>query len=156
MRHLNSFNEHYKFELIENDEYYKSYEFTTKNNIHMLVKFVQLGLKRDNSFTREYYIIGGVSKYAELEQSDSFAVLDTVTKITVQFIQDYKPNKIEIDHIPSKKERDNKEFIKDYLDNKVITKRALINKRFLERDLPKNYSYELVRSKSIITKNPSL
>jgi len=121
----------------------------------IVVKFCQLGVRSQKYYTREYYTVGTKSKYAELNNNDSFAILDTVTKITVQFIKEFSPERIEIDHIPTLKERQDDAFIRDYLANKAITKRAIANKRFLERDLPHNYSYELAHSISLITKNPS-
>lgn len=153
MKHLIRFNEHYRFNFIDNG-YSKTYEFTTKNNIEIVVKFCNLGLIDDEKYTREYYNKNG-RKYAELKDGDSFSILDTVTKITIQFIKDFSPNRIEIDHIPTARERENTKFVMDYLSNSVVTKRAIINKRYLERELPESYSYKLVNSKSIITKNPS-
>lgn len=156
MKHLHKFNEHYKFEF-KNNDYYKEYEFITKNNVHIFVRFYNLGFKDDNVYTREYfYVDGNIKRYGELNTDDAFAILDTVTKITVKFINDFKPERIEIDHIVGSKERNDSDYVKDYIANKVTTKRATINKRFLQRDLPKTYNYELVNSKSIITKKSSL
>ena len=76
-----------------------------------------------------------------------FNIIETVTEITIDFIEKYEPNKIIITHIPKNKEV-------DFNNPNKTNKRALLNKRYLKPAIDKldDYFYSLNGSTSIITK----
>jgi len=115
------------------------YEFTNKDGLHFHVRFYNQG---DGYYVRCY----GTKEYGESEinGTDAFGILSTVSKITLDFIKKYQPVIIQINHNNTKKEHN--------LSRSYTNKRALANKRFLERIIPDNYTYELNGSSSTIRK----
>jgi hypothetical protein len=101
--------------------------------------FYNLG---DNNWEREYRTLNkGLSV---LNTSDVYNIMETVTKITLDFIGKYEPNNITIFHIKT-----NKEALND-----KISKRALLNKKYLQPAISQldNYYYKLLGSTSHISK----
>lgn len=121
------------------------YYFSNKNGIEFQVEFVG----KEGYWTREYRKLTG-NPFSVLDKVDIWEILETITDITIEFIKDYKPVQIKITHIPNTKEMKTGGF--SYWKSKT-TKRALINKRFLEKKIPKDYSYQLIGSTSFIKKN---
>lgn len=132
-------NESYPF--IENGT---RYNFTNKDGLHFQVDFFNQGNER---YVRCYKTIEHGE--SELNTNDAFEILSTVSNITLDFIKKYHPYMILIKHNDTKKER---ELNYEPFSNK----RALANKRFLERIIPDNYTYELKGSSSIITKKENI
>jgi hypothetical protein len=120
------------------------YEFTNKDGYEFEVTFYNFG---NNNWEREY----GTLRYGlkALKSNDVYNIIETVTKITISFIEQFKPNSIKIYHIQTAKETNSK----TNSPNKP-SKRALLNKRFLSKEIGKmdNYIYKLVGSTSIIDK----
>lgn len=146
-------NEKYDFKLEDNGHRIKYY-FTNKDGIDFEVYFDE---KISNEYAREYRIVSKkIGSFEEINTGDSIGILKTITNITLDFIKNFNPKSIKIWHIPTKKERKvlrDKEIDHDYdYWLKTPTKRAIINKRFLERDLPSNYEYKLKGMMSVITK----
>jgi hypothetical protein len=143
-------NDSYSFTKLIDQWPYIEYEFRNKDNINFIVKFM---ITEKGKYSREYHTKSpDFNKYDELNTNDPFNILKTVTDITISFINEYQPKEIFIEHIPTKKERNiiNKSVENGNRVHKPITKRALINKRYLEKYLPKNYKYELHGSTSFI------
>ena len=127
------------------------YKFTNIDNIEFKVTFFR---NISNTYEREYRIVSNMyGEFEEINTNDSISILKTITDITISFINKYQPEEIEINHIPSQKERLKYQHEEDsdfwFTHN---TKRALINKRFLEKRIPSNYFYELNGMTSTITK----
>lgn len=115
------------------------YEFKNKDDYRFEVVFYNLG---DNNWEREYRTLNkGLSV---LNTSDVYNIMETVTKITLDFIGKYEPNNITIFHIKT-----NKEALND-----KISKRALLNKKYLQPAISQldNYYYKLLGSTSHISK----
>ena len=112
-----------------------------------------------DTWVREYKIVDNKhDHFQQVNKGDAFSIIKTVTDITIEFINKYKPNKITIEHIPTEKELDkvglsNYDPEEDYATwSNYESQRALINKRFLEKNLPKNYRYKLSGIFSYITR----
>jgi len=128
-----------------------SYTFTNKDNIKFNVYFDTSGGDR---YTREYRIDSDkYGAFEEIKTNDVMGIIKTVTDITISFINKYQPDEIVITHIPSTKEKveHNKEEDDEFWET-FTTKRATVNKRFLEKKIPFNYYYELQGNVSYITK----
>ena len=118
------------------------YEFKNRDNHQFEVVFYNLG---DNNWEREYRTLN--KGLGVLNTSDVYNIMETVTKITLDFIRGYEPNIITIFHIKTNKEKKGGE------DNK-ISKRALLNKKYLQPAISQldNYYYKLLGSTSYISK----
>jgi hypothetical protein len=139
------------------------YTFRNKKGVLFEVNFwlksffsEEIDDKEIDSWIREYKVVDNKFKYFdEINQGDAFSIVKTVTDITIDFINKYKPAKIIIEHIPSEKECEKLGIVYDANNpiwKKHMTNRAKINKRFLERYLPKIYDYKLRGLFSIITR----
>jgi len=151
------------------------YEFTNKKGIEFLVVFENEhgfdgdGEDRDPKiqfdncvYTRTYKIKN--EKIEKLSNSgDPYDIVDTLSKITIDFINKYNPLRIIIEHIPSQKEIDKhkEEEKKNGRDSGLFsggfpkskeTIRAKFNKKSLMKYLPNNYVYRLDGVTSLITK----
>jgi antitoxin component YwqK of YwqJK toxin-antitoxin module len=115
------------------------YNFTNKDNYEFEVVFYNLG---KNKWEREYRTTK--KGLGILNTNDVYNIMETVTNITIDFIEMYEPNKIIITHIHKNKE----------IDFNKPNKRALLNKRYLKPAIDKldDYFYSLNRSTSIIKK----
>lgn len=127
------------------------YKFVNKNGNRFKVSFNRFNNSTDldGVFYEREYINDNKSKpkFGLIGDNNPFNILRTVTKITIDFINKYEPNKIIINHVSTNTE------MKSGLNTKIdINKRAKINKRFLDDSLPDNYKYELKGSISTITK----
>jgi hypothetical protein len=118
------------------------YNFTNKDNYEFEVVFYNLG---NNKWEREYRTTK--KGLGVLNTNDVYNIMETVTNITIDFIEMYEPNKIIITHIPKNKEI-------DFNNPNKPNKRALLNKRYLKPAIDKldDYFYSLNRSTSIIEK----
>ena len=118
------------------------YNFTNKNNYEFEVVFYNLG---KNKWEREYRTTK--KGLGILNTNDVYNIMETVTNITIDFIEMYEPNKIIITHIHKNKEI-------DFNNPNKPNKRALLNKRYLKPAIDKlnDYFYSLNRSTSIIEK----
>ena len=97
--------------------------------------------KKGKSWVRAFDTDKG---YDMTGEGDVYNVLNTITKITIDFLIEYDVNELRILHIPT-----DEEYSKDrYGENK----RARVNKIFLTKNLPDNYDYKLDGFKSTITK----
>lgn len=115
------------------------YEFFDKSGHLYVVHFTAI---RKGQYIRDFFIDEPNKKPYDLTGfGDVWNVMQTVTDITLDFLKKYQPYLLKILHAAERGEdRDN-------------TKRALINKRFLERTVTKiGYNYELESSVSTITK----
>lgn len=129
---------------------YIIYEFENIDGVRFKVMFIENHKEKNKNYTREYRIING-SPFSELNSGDAIGILKTVTNITLDFIKKYEPYSITIEHIPTREE-----YKKHMKNPEMVTKRAIANKRFLERDLPSNYNYELKGMVSKIIKKDFL
>jgi len=143
MRYLRGFNDSYTYKE-ENKPFSISYSFTNKEGIEFVVCFKKM---KNSTYEREYFTTNR-SKFGDINSNDVYGIMNSVTQITIDFIKKYKPKEIIIYHIPSQKERVLKKAGK--FDYSTPTKRAILNKRFLERSIPSNYTYELRGSNSYI------
>jgi hypothetical protein len=118
------------------------YNFTNKDNYEFEVVFYNLG---NNKWEREYRTTK--KGLGVLNTNDVYNIMETVTNITIDFIEMYEPNKIIITHIPKNKEV-------DFNNPNKPNKRALLNKRYLKPAVDKldDYFYSLKGSTSIIEK----
>jgi hypothetical protein len=118
------------------------YNFTNKDNYEFEVVFYNLG---KNKWEREYRTTK--KGLGILNTNDVYNIMETVTNITIDFIEMYEPNKIIITHIHKNKEI-------DFNNPNKPNKRALLNKRYLKPaiDNLNDYFYSLNRSTSIIEK----
>jgi antitoxin component YwqK of YwqJK toxin-antitoxin module len=118
------------------------YNFTNKDDYEFEVVFYNLG---NNKWEREYRTTK--KGLGILNTNDVYNIMETVTNITIDFIEMYEPNKIIITHISKNKEV-------DFNNPNKPNKRALLNKRYLKPAIDKldDYFYSLNRSTSIITK----
>ena len=123
------------------------YRFKNKDNYEFEVIFYNLG---DNKWEREY----STSKngLGLLNTNDVFNIIETVTEITIDFIEKYEPNNITIFHIRKNKEVSNQDLRNMVMDKP--SKRALLNKRYLKPAIDKldDYFYYLKGSTSVIEK----
>ena len=115
------------------------YNFTGKDDYQFEVIFYNLG---DNKWEREYSTIK--KGLGLLNTNDVYNIMETITKITLDFIERYQPENITIFHISKNKEANG---IKP-------SKRALLNKRYLDPAINKldDYYYKLLGSTSYISK----
>jgi len=134
----------YSYEKIVDGDKIK-YRFSDGEEI-FFVKFLLLSIgKFGEEWEREYYT---TSKWMnELNKENSLRVLGTVTKITNEFINDYRPEIITISHIDSRKETMGRFSIDSILsgnkkDDNEPNKRAKINRLFLSKNLPQDYKLE--------------
>jgi hypothetical protein len=118
------------------------YRFKNKDNYEFQVLFYNLG---NGKWEREYRT--NEKGLGLLKTNDVYNIIETVTEITIDFIEKYEPNKIIITHIPKNKEV-------DFNNTNKPNKRALLNKRYLKPAIDKldDYFYSLNGSTSIITK----
>lgn len=130
------------------------YFFTADKGSKYVVKFQRFP---DNEWERGFTADG---KYTETTEGDVYRVMATVTEITLDFIDQYEPNTIEIPHIDTQKEvkktfadlkTDTAQSIIDKK-SKSPNKRARLNQIYLSNNLPGGYTYQLKGSKSIIKK----
>lgn len=128
-----------------------SYTFTNKDNIKFNVFFDTNDGER---YIREYRVDSEkYGAFEEIKTNDGIGILKTVTDITISFLNKYQPEEVIINHIPSTKERlDHEKEEDDPFWETYKTKRASVNKRFLEKRMPFNYFYELQGNVSYITK----
>lgn len=135
----------YDFE--ESDCFYKKkakypskveFEFFDKNGHLYVVHFTSLS---QGNFIRDFFIDeDDIKPYKLTNFNDQWNILQTVTDITEEFLKKYNPLSLKIVHVGEKGEGDE-------------TKRAIVNKRFLERIVGDiGYKYELTKSVSMITK----
>jgi hypothetical protein len=118
------------------------YVFKDKDGNEFEVLFYNLG---DGKWEREYR--SNKNGLGLIKTNDVYNIIETITEITIDFIEKYTPNKIIITHIPKNKEVN--------FDNpKKSNQRALLNKRYLKPAIDKldDYFYTLINSTSIITK----
>ena len=106
------------------------------------------------TYHRNYYINSPDNTMAdpfdEINLNKPFSTIKTITKITIDFLNEVQPDLLIIKHIYKNKNDLN---IKGKTqEDRNTNQRALLNKRFLERDLPENYLYYLVGINSIIIK----
>ena len=131
------------------------YFFKNDRGSNYIVKFNRFANEEwERSFTAD-------GKYMETGEGDVYRVMATVTQITMDFIENYEPNLIEIPHVDTKKEVEDTfrqlkiskatDIIK--MKSQLSNKRAKLNRIYLEKNLPQGYSYQLKGSKSIITRN---
>lgn len=146
VNYIQFINETYSFKNTTKDMGEKvTYTFTNRDNVKFIVSFE---IENDGlGWSREYKIMSH-NPYSELEKPDAINVLRTVTKITIDFIKMYDPDRIVIEHIPTNSERT---ASKKY-DRSKENKRTKANRRFLLQELPKDYKYTNDGSTSIITK----
>lgn len=119
------------------------YDFENKDGITFRVKF----RKHSNYYEREYFILSkdkNNMQMLDIDEHDSYNILDTVSYITKDFIEKFNPDKIVIVHIFSKKEKSK--------NAKGNSQRAKVNQRFLKRYIPNNYEIELKDNVTYITK----
>ena len=144
------------------------YEFQNKDNLRFIVSFVPkklFGTLTVNvpssgiggTFYREYIVDSDedsfVGYYGEINTNDAMGIIRTVSNITVDFINKYKPDKIEIEHIPSRKEIEKYKSEGDFKEFKNIeNQRAKINRKYLEPIIPNGYIYKLDGMISTISK----
>lgn len=151
MKYLFSFNEKYGYKEeklgYENNPHCINYYFTNKDGINFKVSFNRT---MNGHFEREYFTTNQKEKYGDLNTNDIYSIMSSVTQITIDFIKKYSPKLIIIYHIPSKKEREDRKLNPATLE--TPTKRALLNKRFLENKMPDGYKYELRGPTSYIKK----
>jgi len=139
-------NEKYDFtSFIKDDMGNYSYTFKGKDDLEFIVNFENLGDAIEGEYARSYDVTNYKTQYEELGTSDAIGILRTVTDITVDFLKNIKPTKIYITHVNTDAED------KKYMRTGATNKRAIINKRFLERDIPSDYAYQLRGRTSIIT-----
>jgi hypothetical protein len=121
------------------------YKFTNVDGFDFEVSFFNIG---DNNWEREYRTVKkGLSP---LNTNDAYNIIETTTKITVDFIRKYQPNNVYIQHIPSRRESK----LNNVNWGEQSTKRAILNKKYLQPAINQldNYYYKLIGSKSIISK----
>ena len=118
------------------------YKFKNRDNYEFEVLFYNLG---NGKWEREYRT--NEKGLGLLKTNDVFNIIETVTEITIDFIEKYEPNKIIITHIPKNKEV-------DFNNPNKPNKRALLNKRYLKPAIDKldDYFYYLKGSTSVIEK----
>jgi len=131
------------------------YKFQDKSGANYLVKFTRFP---DDVWEREYTADG---KYDETGTGDVYKVLSTITKITIDFINEFNPILIRIPHINTQKEvsatfkalkTSSATEIIDRIKNST-NKRARLNSIYLKGNLPQGYTYQLKGSDSIIKRN---
>jgi hypothetical protein len=136
----------YSYEKISSNDDKVKYRFSDGEDI-FFVKFTLLSIgKFGEEYEREYY--NSKKWMDELNKGNGLRILGTVTKITLDFINDYKPGIIQISHIDSKKEISSRYSIDAILSgkskNQDINKRAKINRLFLSKNLPDDYRLDFV------------
>ena len=114
------------------------YEFFDKNGHLYVVHFTSL---KQGNFIRDFFIDkDDINPYKLTNFGDQWNILQTVTDITIEFLRKYNPLTLKIVHVGEKGEGDE-------------TKRAIANKRFLQRSVGEiGYGYNLDKSVSMITK----
>lgn len=134
--------ESYSYKKESEDDIEIKYSFKNRDNVKLVVVFKLIG---DEEYERTYHIESEkYGRYDELRSNDSINIIKTLTNITVSFIGTYQPEEVIINHIPSQKEilrfseHEDSDFWKTY-----NTKRANVNKRYIERKIPFGYFYEL-------------
>jgi hypothetical protein len=127
----------YPYELILDGLRYVEYRFKTKSNIEYMVEFKYV----DEKWQRNFKTITG--SYRMTGDNDAYNVLATVTEITVKFLRRKDVSFMDIEHIPAHGEP---------MNNKVPNKRSRVNKVFLQKWLPDDYTYRMVGSTSKIRK----
>lgn len=149
----------YHFKMVADEKYDKQYVFRNKDDVEFVVFFRPQSTWRIEDeniiWVREYSIRnsrGALSSYQELNTYDTYNILKTVTEITNQFLKDYQPKKVVIEHIETRQEMQDRMKTGERFSSDTVTKRAIINSRFLKRDLIPGYSYKLIGSTSTITK----
>jgi hypothetical protein len=146
----------YSYEKISSDGDKVKYRFSDGEDI-FFVKFQLLSIgKFGEEYEREYYTTNRWGD--ELNKGNILRIIGTVTKITLDFINDYKPGLIQISHIDSNKEIIGRFSIDAILSgnktkNSVENKRAKINRLFLSKNLPDNYSMEFISNITNIKRN---
>ena len=132
------------------------YRFKNKDDYQFEVIFYNLG---NNKWEREYNT--NKKGLGTINTNDVYNIMETVTNITLDFIEKYKPNQITITHISKNKEINTNNSSSNRLGilNSLLSKpkpnqRALLNKRFLKPAIDKldDYYYHLKGSTSIIEK----
>ena len=123
------------------------YKFKNRDNYEFEVLFYNLG---NGKWEREYRT--NEKGLGLLKTNDVFNIIETVTEITIDFIEKYEPNNITIFHIRKNKEVSNQDLRNMVMDKP--SKRALLNKRYLKPAIDKldDYFYYLKGSTSVIEK----
>jgi hypothetical protein len=109
------------------------YKFTDGEN-NFLVQFTYT--EGNGFYIRNYFRVNTNKPYS-LVNGNPYRILGTVTEITIDFLKKFKPELLKIYHIYESGE-----------DKREHPKRALSNKRILERELPERcpeYHYKLIR-----------
>lgn len=160
MKHLLFFsnynlNENYHFEKTKSDKFEVEYQFETRKNIKIRVFFYPTFTNRIDKWCREYVPISemGYKSYNKLNIHDTYNILSTVAEITAQFLLEYQPEYLEIEHIETEEEMQARHQRKEEITSTLTTKRSRINKRFLERLKVPGYSYTMIGYKSIFKKD---
>ena len=111
------------------------YKFTDGTD-NFVVQFRLSGGKMNPGvYFRDYFKVNCNTPYS-LTNRNPFRILGTVTRITIDFINKFKPDVLKIYHIKETREEGNNKH----------SSRALLNKRILQIEIPKNcpnYSYKL-------------
>ncbi len=148
----------YPFTMVADEQHNKQYAFQNKDGIDFIVFFRPQSTwgvdDEDITWMREYTVKnsrGVLSSYQELNGTDAYSILKTVTFITNQFLLKYRPKKVVIEHVETSQEMKDRMKSGERLTKDTVTKRAIINSRFLSRDLTPEYSYKLEGSISILT-----
>ena len=142
MKHLSSFKlfELVSYEFYLEDSWVKKgevkprsvdYKFTDGKNSFL----VQFTLHEKGYFFRNYFRVNTNRPYSLVNGNNPLRILGTVTLITIDFIKKFKPDILKVYHMLEDDENENEH-----------PKRALANKRMLERELPKecpDYKYSL-------------
>ena len=131
-----------------------AYFFTSDKHSHYIIKFDRFP---DGEWERNFTADG---KYMQTDEGDVYRVMATITEITLDFIDQYEPNKVEISHIDTEKEmrgtvNDIKnQSVLDFINNKskISNKRAKLNQIYLSNNIPTGYTYQLKGSRSVIKK----
>ena len=143
----------------ENNKYI-DYLFTNKFDTEYKVVFMLVEDEEGDYYVRNFTTKKG---FEETGEGDILNVINTISAITADFINEYQPSEIHINHIASKNEIDkmltgdesdedkNRKIAEFNVDS--VSKRAKVNRLFLLKHLPKNYSYRLEGSNSILSKN---
>ena len=127
------------------------YRFINKYGTEYRVWFDWSGEEVDgvdtDVYSRNFQTLKG--GFDETGEGDVLNVIRTVTDITRDFIEKFNPDEIRINHIVSDKEE--KKGLST-LNVDTVSKRAKINKVFLEKIIPNDYGYFLIGSTSHIKK----
>jgi hypothetical protein len=124
------------------------YTFKTDGGTPYTVTFNSYG---EGEWDREFK---ANNNYDITNEGNQYKVLATITNITEHFLLNYDVRELEIHHIHTKEESSEilKQFKKGDIGPASPNKRARVNKMFIEKMLPDNYTYHLNGITSMITR----